>query len=121
MDLPANDSQFAAFFLDPTIARVINALTDDHHPLQALADVMTMAERWGRLAGRRIAFVGDGNNVATSLTHAACMAGVNVHVVAASSLAAGHLTLVPELRGALDKQGRSDITVVVGGVVPPQD
>ena len=45
----------------------------------------------------------------------------DVHVVAASSLAAGHLTLVPELRGALDKQGRSDITVVVGGVVPPQD
>jgi methylmalonyl-CoA mutase len=45
----------------------------------------------------------------------------DVHLVAASSLAAGHLTLVPELRGALDKQGRSDITVVVGGVVPPQD
>jgi methylmalonyl-CoA mutase len=45
----------------------------------------------------------------------------DVHVVAASSLAAGHLTLVPELRGELDKQGRSDITVVVGGVVPPQD
>ncbi|MDP3739082.1 MAG: methylmalonyl-CoA mutase [Hyphomonadaceae bacterium] len=45
----------------------------------------------------------------------------DVHVVAASSLAAGHLTLVPELRGALDAQGRGDITVVVGGVVPPQD
>jgi methylmalonyl-CoA mutase len=45
----------------------------------------------------------------------------DVHVVAASSLAAGHLTLVPELRGALDNQGRNDITVVVGGVVPPQD
>jgi ornithine carbamoyltransferase len=59
---------------------VINALTDDHHPLQALADVMTMAERWGRTAGRTIAYVGDGNNVATSLAHAACMAGVNVHV-----------------------------------------
>jgi len=45
----------------------------------------------------------------------------DVHVVAASSLAAGHLTLVPELRGALDKQGRGDITVVVGGVIPLQD
>ncbi|MEQ1608264.1 MAG: methylmalonyl-CoA mutase [Hyphomonadaceae bacterium] len=45
----------------------------------------------------------------------------DVHVVAASSLAAGHLTLVPELRGALNKEGRGDITVVVGGVVPPQD
>src|SRR5688500_8033891 len=59
---------------------VINALTDDHHPLQALADVMTMTERWGRTAGRRIAYVGDGNNVATSLAHAACMAGINLHI-----------------------------------------
>lgn len=59
---------------------VINALTDEHHPLQALADVMTMRERWGRTHGRTVAFVGDGNNVATSLAHAACMAGINVHV-----------------------------------------
>jgi ornithine carbamoyltransferase len=59
---------------------VINALTNEHHPLQALADVMTMRERWGRSAGRVVAYVGDGNNVATSLAHAACMAGINVHV-----------------------------------------
>jgi ornithine carbamoyltransferase len=59
---------------------VINALTDEHHPLQALADVMTMRERWGRTPGRTVAYVGDGNNVATSLAHAACMAGITVHV-----------------------------------------
>ena len=59
---------------------VINALTDEHHPLQAIADVLTMRERWGRASGRRVAYVGDGNNVATSLAHAACMAGVSVHV-----------------------------------------
>jgi methylmalonyl-CoA mutase len=41
--------------------------------------------------------------------------------VAASSLAAGHLTLAPELRQALDREGRGDIMMVVGGVVPPQD
>ncbi|MBB1484221.1 methylmalonyl-CoA mutase [Tessaracoccus sp. MC1865] len=45
----------------------------------------------------------------------------DVHVVGASSLAAGHLTLVPELRKELDKLGRSDIMVVVGGVIPAQD
>jgi methylmalonyl-CoA mutase len=45
----------------------------------------------------------------------------DVHVVGISSLAAGHLTLVPELRDALAKLGRGDIVVVVGGVVPPQD
>ena len=45
----------------------------------------------------------------------------DVHVVGASSLAAGHLTLVPELREALDELGRPDILIVVGGVIPPQD
>jgi methylmalonyl-CoA mutase len=45
----------------------------------------------------------------------------DVHIVGVSSLAAGHLTLVPELRAALVKEGRSDIMIVVGGVVPPQD
>ena len=59
---------------------VVNALTDEHHPLQALADVMTMTERWGRAAGHTVAYVGDGNNVATSLAHAACMAGINFHI-----------------------------------------
>jgi methylmalonyl-CoA mutase len=45
----------------------------------------------------------------------------DVHIVGVSSLAAGHLTLVPELRAALVKEGRGDIMIVVGGVVPPQD
>ena len=45
----------------------------------------------------------------------------DVHVVGVSSLAAGHLTLVPELRAALEKEGRGDIMIVVGGVIPPAD
>jgi methylmalonyl-CoA mutase len=45
----------------------------------------------------------------------------DVHVVGVSSLAAAHLTLVPELKAALEKEGRGDIMIVVGGVVPPQD
>ncbi|MDG2026840.1 MAG: methylmalonyl-CoA mutase [Acidimicrobiales bacterium] len=45
----------------------------------------------------------------------------DVHVVGASSLAAGHLTLVPELRDELEKLGRSDIKIAVGGVIPPDD
>jgi methylmalonyl-CoA mutase len=45
----------------------------------------------------------------------------DVHIVGASSLAAGHLTLVPQLRAALDQRGRQDIVVVVGGVIPPAD
>jgi ornithine carbamoyltransferase len=50
---------------------VINALTDDHHPCQALADVMTLEEAFGELHGLRVAFVGDGNNVCHSLIQAA--------------------------------------------------
>ena len=59
---------------------VVNALTDQEHPCQAVADVLTLQEHFGQLRGRTIAYVGDGNNVATSLTHAAAMLGVHVHV-----------------------------------------
>ena len=45
----------------------------------------------------------------------------DVHILGVSSLTAGHLTLVPALREALEKQGRGDIMIVVGGVIPPQD
>src|SRR5258706_6618345 len=59
---------------------VINALTDEEHPCQALADFLTLRERLGPLRGRTLAFVGDGNNVATSLAHASAMLGVNLHL-----------------------------------------
>ncbi len=59
---------------------VVNALTDQEHPCQAIADVLTLQQHFGQLRGRTIAYVGDGNNVATSLTHAAAMLGVHVHV-----------------------------------------
>jgi ornithine carbamoyltransferase len=59
---------------------VINALTDDEHPCQALSDCLTLREYWGSLRGRTIAYVGDGNNVAASLAHAAAMAGAHLHV-----------------------------------------
>jgi ornithine carbamoyltransferase len=59
---------------------VVNALTDAEHPCQAIADFLTLQERFGSLKGRTIAYVGDGNNVATSLAHAAAMLGVNVHI-----------------------------------------
>ena len=59
---------------------VINALTDEQHPCQALADMLTLRERWGNCHGRVLAYVGDGNNVATSLVHAAPMLGISVHL-----------------------------------------
>jgi ornithine carbamoyltransferase len=59
---------------------IINALTDEHHPCQALADVMTLEEALGSLAGRRVAFVGDGNNVAHSLIQAAGYLGFGLAI-----------------------------------------
>ena len=59
---------------------VINALTDQEHPCQAIADFLTLQERLGHLRGRTIAFVGDGNNVASSLAHGAAMLGVHLHI-----------------------------------------
>src|SRR5262249_6717031 len=63
--------------------RVLNALTNEEHPCQALADCLTLQQTWGSLRGRTIAFVGDGNNVATSLAQAAVMLGSHVRVASA--------------------------------------
>ena len=51
-------------------------LTDEHHPCQALADLLTLREHFGHLEGLRVAFVGAGNNVATSLLEAGALAGM---------------------------------------------
>jgi ornithine carbamoyltransferase len=61
---------------------VVNALTPLHHPCQALADLLTMRERFGELDGVRLAYVGDGNNVARSLAILGGLAGVEVVVAA---------------------------------------
>jgi ornithine carbamoyltransferase len=63
---------------------VINALTDEQHPCQALADMLTLRERWGDCRGRTLTYVGDGNNVATSLVHAAPMLGISVNLASPS-------------------------------------
>jgi ornithine carbamoyltransferase len=59
---------------------VINMLTAGHHPCQALADLLTLRETFGRLRGLRVAYVGDGNNVARSLAILGALGGVEVRV-----------------------------------------
>jgi len=59
---------------------VINGLSDYSHPCQALSDVFTIWEHWGELRGKRLAFIGDGNNVANSLLFAGAKVGMDVVV-----------------------------------------
>jgi ornithine carbamoyltransferase len=84
---------------------VVNGLTPLHHPCQALADLMTLRERFGELDGLRLAYVGDGNNVARSLGVLGELAGVEVVVAAPPGyqLEQGHgVKLTGDPRAAAD-------------------
>jgi ornithine carbamoyltransferase len=81
---------------------VINALTDEQHPCQALADGMRMREAWGDCRGRRVAFVGDGNNVATSLAHVTSMLGITLHIASPEGYELPDSTVEEAGRVALD-------------------
>jgi ornithine carbamoyltransferase len=85
---------------------VINLLSDQAHPLQALADVLTLRAHWGgSLAGRRVAWVGDGNNVARSLALACALAGAEVAVASPEGygLDEASMTAVARLGGKLSQ------------------
>jgi len=69
-------------FAEHATIPIVNGLTDTSHPLQALADAMTIRERFGTLEGVRVAYLGDGNNVCHSLMRMAARTGM--HLVAAS-------------------------------------
>ncbi|QQK80845.1 ornithine carbamoyltransferase [Salicibibacter cibi] len=74
----ANDHDMVATLAKESDIPVINALTDDYHPCQALADMLTIQEHLGSLKGRKVVYVGDGNNVAHSLMIIAAKLGVDI-------------------------------------------
>jgi ornithine carbamoyltransferase len=94
---------------------VINMLTHDHHPCQALADLATLRERFGVLEGLKLAYVGDGNNVARSLLIAGALAGVEVALASPPELS---LPDVPSLTPSEAVQGAyavyTDVWVSIG-------
>lgn len=67
-------------FAEAATVPVINGLTDSHHPVQVLADLLTILEHKGQLAGLKMAYVGDGNNMAHSLIEGAAKVGMEIAV-----------------------------------------
>jgi ornithine carbamoyltransferase len=78
---------------------VINGLTDDLHPCQAMADYFTLREVFGDLSGRKIAYIGDGNNMARSLVFGAAKVGMDIAVAAPDAY---------QLRGEYLEMARAD-------------
>jgi ornithine carbamoyltransferase len=98
---------------------VVNGLTPLHHPCQAIADLLTLRERFGDLQGLRLAYVGDGNNVARSLAILGELAGVEVVVAAPEGyqLEEGHgakLTADPRAAAADADALYTDVWVSMG-------
>jgi ornithine carbamoyltransferase len=84
---------------------VINALSDHSHPCQALADLQTIRARLGGLAGVRLTYIGDGNNVAHSLLHAGALAGMHVTIVTPPGYAPDPAVVAAAERIASDSGG----------------
>jgi len=94
--------ELAAFSSKP----VINGLSDWSHPCQALADVMTIKERLGDLTGRKLAYIGDGNNVARSLLHACVRTGMHFAIAAPEGYRLDD-ALIESSQSRADKHGMS--------------
>ncbi len=94
-------------FAKSSLVPVINGLTDRHHPCQALADLMTMLEKKGRLEGLKVAYIGDGNNVANSLIQAASVMKMDLSVACPEGFEPDPLVLENALKNA-----RSEIVVL---------
>ena len=91
---------------------VVNLLSDDAHPCQAVADVLTMREALGSLGGRTLAYVGDANNVARSLAKAALLEGMEVRIASPSgyTFSAAELSVLQAFGDAAGRGGSVQLT-----------
>ncbi len=88
---------------------VVNALSDEEHPCQAVADLVTIYERRGHFHGLTVAFIGDGNNVATSLAQAAAMVGMSFVIASPEGYELGEKTLAHARQFASSNGARIDV------------
>jgi len=94
---------------------VVNMLSDDAHPLQALADLLTMRQEFGDVAGRTMAYVGDGNNVCRSLALAAGRSGMAVRIACPVSYEPSSDDLARLTRAGVSAAITNDPAEAVGG------
>ncbi|HEY7801993.1 MAG TPA: ornithine carbamoyltransferase, partial [Dehalococcoidia bacterium] len=100
---------------------VINALSDEEHPCQALADLLTVLEHRGKLRGVRMAYVGDGFNVAASLAEAAALSGISLALASPAGYSLPDATLRLVERVAGENGGRIDVCATAADAVRDAD
>ncbi|HZL06639.1 MAG TPA: ornithine carbamoyltransferase [Coriobacteriia bacterium] len=92
---------------------VVNALTDDYHPCQVLADLLTIREHKGELAGLKVAYVGDGNNMANTLMLGCALTGMHVAIGAPAGFEPAQ-AVVERARGLAQQFATGSVLEVVG-------
>jgi len=97
------------------VAPVINLLSDRSHPMQALADLLTMQQEWGGLEGRTVAYVGDSNNVCRSLALGAAMSGMAMRVASPAGYALDDVDVAAVARLGGDLVRTDDPAAAVAG------
>ena len=102
------DQKDLATFANYAKIPVINALTDDEHPCQVLADLMTVKECFGKLEGLTMSYLGDGNNMANSLMLGCAMTGINVRIACPEEFGP-NLDIVAKAKAIA--QGKTEVTV----------
>jgi ornithine carbamoyltransferase len=102
------DQKDLATFANYAKIPVINALTDDEHPCQVLADLMTVKECFGKLEGLTLTYFGDGNNMANSLMLGCAMTGINVRIACPEDFGP-NIEIVEKAKAIA--QGKTEVTV----------
>ncbi|MDQ6781910.1 MAG: ornithine carbamoyltransferase [Actinomycetota bacterium] len=97
------------------VVPIVNLLSDVAHPCQALADLLTLRQAWGSFEGRRVAWVGDGNNVARSLTVAAALSGIDVSLACPPGHGLDPVTVVGARARGIDVRVTAEPTEAVAG------
>ncbi len=111
----ANNHQDVLDFAEASDVPVINGLTDLSHPCQIIADIMTIEETQGDIAGKTVAWLGDGNNVCTSFIHAAEKLNFKLRIATPANYAARSQEVSAARAGGADVSVTTDAKAAIAG------